>query len=412
LNDRDLADVVERDFVEVISGAIAADEIHDAIVLLGGLCAKRRGPPADGAITTLLDEVWVAAHEPRHVEMIARLRIARAGGADVSEEIDRTVQAYRQAAASAEGLQQFVALRAALRIAEELGHPDHQSIVHEIETLDVHASMTPIRVEQTIGRDVIAAFCLEIVGDDSLLQGLRRFGSHMWLSPSAVQKATESPTRSGLLSSVPGFRLGEANSILTSSTHHPGGASEDAQHALRRDAVHEASRAAQIGAFIVLVPALHELLDAYHPSDEAGLEAALSAGCGDAVSGDAFARGLEHFRNRRYDEAAHVVVPRIERVVRLLARSAGVATTKRPTARVGGVRSLGEILSDLKELPDQSVLPEPLVTAAELTLVDPDGLNLRNDVSHGVTDEVRAVDAVHVLQLAVAISIGRTVLDT
>lgn len=67
------------------------------------------------------------------------------------------------------------------------------------------------------------------------------------------------------------------------------------------------------------------------------------------------------------------------------------------------MRGLGEILVDLRGDGTLPILPEPLITATELTLVDPDSLNLRNGYLHGITDPATVGDAALVLQLGLAL---------
>src|SRR5690606_35918760 len=146
----------------------------------------------------------------------------------------------------------------------------------------------------------------------------------------------------------------------------------------------------------------HQVLESYEPWDPHDLIEVLEQGAADPVVAEAMSRAVRHFHRRRYDEAIHVALPRIERLIRHVARSCGVATTRRPTARVGGNRGLGEILYELRG-DDAPLLPEPFLTSAELLLVHPDSLNLRNEYLHGIQNEARAADAALILQLGLAL---------
>jgi hypothetical protein len=94
--------------------------------------------------------------------------------------------------------------------------------------------------------------------------------------------------------------------------------------------------------------------------------------------------GIRAFEEGRYWEALHILVPQIERAVRRLAQGLGAAYRY--------VSSTGEIQwSSLESLLDEPRVAEALAklssdVARELKclLVDQRGMNLRNDVCHGI----------------------------
>ncbi len=103
-----------------------------------------------------------------------------------------------------------------------------------------------------------------------------------------------------------------------------------------------------------------------------------------------FARALEHYLAGAFDESVLVMLPRIEKVIRNLAREAGVAIIQNPHSNNrNGVRTLGELLFGGL----QNVLDEHLHRHLVVELIKPTGLNLRNNHLHGLAGEGDRVSA-------------------
>lgn len=401
IGDRERQVLVEAGACDAISADLAEGNLSIAISLLEHLTGGRLEADSESNVANLIERAWRSAHRPNHVERLAKLQLRRHRDDESRLEISgRAVAAFRTQAAREEGFRRLLVLRDALRVAEELGHPSHQEIVHEIETLDLEGSFSAVRSEHVLSRSDVAEFCADVVGADSLERALCRFAQQLPVTPESVQQTWDS-TSVGIRHLVTNYRFGEANSVVTSSeTTAP---EEDAiAAAVERDVLQQVGWGAQMGATVFLVPALHQVLESYEPWDPHDLIEVLEQGAADPVVAEAMSRAVRHFHRRRYDEAIHVALPRIERLIRHVARSCGVATTRRPTARVGGIRGLGEILYELRG-DDAPLLPEPFLTSAELLLVHPDSLNLRNEYLHGIQNEARAADAALILQLGLAL---------
>lgn len=98
------------------------------------------------------------------------------------------------------------------------------------------------------------------------------------------------------------------------------------------------------------------------------------------ATAERIAAAVEWFLDKRFDESAHVLVPRIEAVIRELALAAGVPVAREPFGSdPGGVATLGTLLRGLAGRLDESWL-RYLLNA----LVEHGGLNLRNRISHGL----------------------------
>ncbi|GMV85102.1 MAG: hypothetical protein AMXMBFR80_09590 [Dehalococcoidia bacterium] len=101
------------------------------------------------------------------------------------------------------------------------------------------------------------------------------------------------------------------------------------------------------------------------------------------------AKALGYYLDGRFDESAHLLVPRIEAVVRDLALAAGVPVAREPFgAEPGGVATLGALLYGLGGRFDESWL-----RYLQNTLVEPGGLNLRNRICHGLLDQCGPLEA-------------------
>ena len=110
----------------------------------------------------------------------------------------------------------------------------------------------------------------------------------------------------------------------------------------------------------------------------------------------AFARSFEHFWAGRYDEAILVALPRVEAVVRRMAAITGGIVYIPPQGdRAGALKALGEVLRILR-----GRIEESWWQAFWFILVDPIGLNLRNEYVHGLRSEGSPQDAALILHLA------------
>lgn len=102
------------------------------------------------------------------------------------------------------------------------------------------------------------------------------------------------------------------------------------------------------------------------------------------------ARALELFWDGDYDAASHVLVPRLESILRDFARQSGLTIVKPASeGRFGGVVTLNHVMTKLRELYADAEWLDYL----QALLCDPLAINLRNDIAHGLVGEVREVHA-------------------
>jgi hypothetical protein len=113
--------------------------------------------------------------------------------------------------------------------------------------------------------------------------------------------------------------------------------------------------------------------------------------------GERIARAVEFFWDEEYDESAHLIVPRLESILRDMARVSEITIVKpAQEGRFGGVVSLNVILGKLRELFE----PAPWFDYLEALLCDPLAFNLRNEISHGLLPRVGGVEAALLIQAA------------
>lgn len=121
------------------------------------------------------------------------------------------------------------------------------------------------------------------------------------------------------------------------------------------------------------------------------------------VRGERIARAVEFFWDEEYDESAHLIVPRLESILRDVARASGILIV-RPAkeGRFTGVVSLNVVLAKLRELYEM-----PWFDYIEALLCDPLATNLRNEIAHGIRKRVGGVEAALLIQAACHLTLIR-----
>lgn len=118
---------------------------------------------------------------------------------------------------------------------------------------------------------------------------------------------------------------------------------------------------------------------------------------------DSIARALELYWQESYDEAAHVILPRLEVVIRSIALAMHIVVVRPPRGEApGGVRGLGDLLNALAGHYDESWR-----RYVKNALSEPTGLNLRNALLHGLIARADREQAAILLQLACQLRLVR-----
>ena len=127
------------------------------------------------------------------------------------------------------------------------------------------------------------------------------------------------------------------------------------------------------------------------------------------VRGERIGRAVELFWDGDYDDAAHVLVPRLESFLRDIARHEGLVVSKqaKPGA-FGGVTSLNVLMRGLREVFAGTAWFDYL----EALLCDPLSLNLRNEIAHGLIPVVERTQAALLVHAACFLASGISIKKT
>jgi hypothetical protein len=118
------------------------------------------------------------------------------------------------------------------------------------------------------------------------------------------------------------------------------------------------------------------------------------------------AEALHLHHGGRYTAAAHLLVPRLERIIRRTLRTVGQVVTDLPSGprSRGGVKSLGTMLNAA-----HGRLPEDLRVHLIALLTEPLSANLRNRIAHGLVDEVGREESAALIDAAARLRLVRPV---
>lgn len=148
---------------------------------------------------------------------------------------------------------------------------------------------------------------------------------------------------------------------------------------------------------VLAVDILERFIATYDRPEPSGLTEFFTTPLIDGVTAASIAHAFELYFDGREDDAAHVLAPRLETVIRALALKLGLVIIREPIGdRPGQWRGVGELLRAL-----EGRLPTEGWRLYLLSLLsDALGLNLRNVIAHGVRDRISRVDAALLLHTA------------
>ncbi len=320
--------------------------------------------------------------EPPVLDAVTDLIARRSDEAGAAEARKRQIDRWIRWGDAQGGFHRLFALRKGLEVAQVAGlRPEINSIREQLQSVrhsDLDLKELSYEVDVDRGR-VDRALDL-IVGDDSFSEFPSRlainFGPPAGLVDENRRLIRELMQEFPLSFLFPKTMLGPEDTRL----RHVAG---DDQHAAVEIIEQEAR---SIGWFAHLAAeALDRAFTKYGLPDTTSLAEFFESEFVDSAAARRFARAVELHSQGDFDSTAHVIAPRLERVIRALARASGVLVVREPSGdRPGGVRGLNELLPDLAGHLDESwrrylfnLLAEPL------------GVNLRNRLGHGLVDEAR-----------------------
>jgi hypothetical protein len=326
----------------------------------------------------VVDADAVFGADPWHHQTVLEMQRQRASSPDARREAERAqVETWATAGREAEGVQRHSHLMRAVELAREYGLGDvaeHlrrevQELQHDDLGLQEISSQVQIPVDQLQRQADWVASGEDWVGCLDRLVGMGPLTGSYEANVALVRKNAEEFVFQQLM---PQQVIGPFNLPIHTAF------SEEEKEELAL-AQHEAL---SLDLWSIFVTDALDLIAVRH-----GAPVASDLGAsfvGDVVPehiAERFASAVVHHSAGRYDEAVHVILPRVEAATRHLARAAGLAVAKEPTPGkpIGGVQPLGSLLESLA-----GVLPEDWRRHLRALLTNPLSLNLRNNYLHGL----------------------------
>lgn len=338
--------------------------------------------------------------DPFIAESISELKL-KLSAPEEREELQRQqVARWREEAKKGDAILRHSRLQQALGLARTYGFTEVvEEVLVEMQAIKPEDfDLKPITAEVELPRKEIEALVRSYVEDSESWQvALRRFGSE---GPPSGDPDENAKLIKELAEKYPIQRIFTTQIMGPHGSLTAAAGSED-EHDRVDLAKHEAMR---IGFW---APIGLEILDAirrtFGVSDRDELTAFFTTELIDREVAARIADGVLRFFDGDDDGALHILVPQLEAAIRATAARAGVVVIKTPRGGTpGGVRALGGILADLK-----GRLPEPWRRYLANSLTDPLGINLRNQLSHGLHGPTVRTDVAIVVQIACHLRLWR-----
>ncbi len=316
----------------------------------------------------------------------------------------RQVSAWLDEAEQSKGLLRVHRLDRALALAGNLGITDLaddarlklQSVTDD--DLELHAVSAQINVPADQAQALVDAY----VGDDSWTRALERFGGR----PAPAGDASKN--EANVLDHMQRFPFQHlvTKRIMNALNLPVAIVSSQEEHFTAALREWETRSITVWGIFAA--PVLDQIKKRYGQPTKDDLTEFFTTDVIPSHIAERIARSVELWWNDQPDEAAHLLLPRLEAVIRELARRAGIIVYREPRGRNrGGVTILGELLRDLT-----GVIDESWRRHLSNLLADELGYNLRNLVLHGLMPQVEKVEAALLINAACYLRMLRVVQET
>ncbi len=301
---------------------------------------------------------------------------------------------WRRVAENATGLLRAVHLEHALELARlhRLSDEEKELLVELQEISPDELELKEISAEVEIPTEKIREFVESFLDSENRWQmSLIRFGN--FGPPGGTDKAVEEQVASQMKKAPIQF-------LVNKVVYGPAGTSifkavDDTSHKHLAAAEHRAF-AARIWS-LTAVQVLEEIRNRSGKPQESEVAEFFTTELIPAELASRLARSLDLYWDGHYDEAAHMLAPRIEWIIRELARRVGIPIIAPPLdLRAGRVRSLGDLLHALKGAFGE----EEWRAYLKNVLTDPLGVNLRNVVGHALHPVIGQTEAALLIHAA------------
>jgi hypothetical protein len=379
--------------LRLIDEDLASDEGGPGVSLtLLGTLARQATPPS--GLENLVDRAQQRyGDDPYNADSLTDLR-AQLAPAQRERLRREQVSSWRAAAYARGGIVKGIYLERALELAKTHGLAD---LVEELrlelqemkpEELDLKTVATEVEIPANHVQSLIES----VVDDEGWEASLLRFGQ---AGPPGGEPAELDEQIEELRRSSPLQFLVTRVVIAHDETSPIFRADDDESHQRLARAEQRAQSARFWSLFAVQI--LDGIRERHGAPEREALAAFFTTDLIDEAIAERFARAIELFGAGEPDEAAHIVAPRIEAVLRDMARRIGIPIIREPSGgKPGRVQSLGPILDQLRPVFGQAGWHAYL----ENLLADPLGLNLRNVIAHGLRDQIDRLDAALLIQAA------------
>jgi hypothetical protein len=326
------------------------------------------------------DDPWIA-------QSVSELRSSLSSVEERATLALEQVERWRAEAQKSAGLLRYAHLQHALELARKHGASEQaEAILVELQSITPEdLDLKTLSAEVSIPREKIDPYIKSFGEQDSWQAALERFGA---AGPPVHAAPAEQPDRKTTLSRIfPTQVLGSQSSLVF-------GASAERDHD-RLDSSRDDALQIQLWGFFSV-----EILETIRgrfgvpPRDE--LVEFFTSELIDSSIAARLADALLRFFDGDDDGALHIVIPQVEAGIRSAAAHLHIVVIKNPQGeRPGGVRQLGALLADLRGRMDET-WRRYLVNALNDSL----GLNLRDQVSHGLYGPVSRADVAIALHIA------------
>ena len=396
LNDQDRKEAASQRILKLADEDLASDAGGPGVTLnlLESLI-----DPGGSVEAALIEERLDAATErygadPHVAEAIDDLRVVLRPG-DTTAIRERQVRAWRDQAQHADGILKATWLERALDLARREGL---QELADElrVELQRLHPDdldLKTISTEFAVPTAEVEKFIAELVGDDDLNHALTRLGVQP--PPGGSAQDLEIEVRKLMAQFPLQFLISGVLMGPDSATAIFRADSEEKTIRLEMGR-HRQQNASVWGQFAA--DALNAIGERYAAQEADGLTALFTTSLIDTEIAERIGRAFELYWAGDFDEAAHVVLPRLEAIIRNLTRTVGIPIVHEPTAQrdIGGLSTLGVLLSDL----DGAFADDAWRHYLRDLLVNPLSLNLRNQLLHGLQGRASRADAALLLHAA------------
>ena len=346
-----------------------------------------------------LDDRLVRAYErfsgdPRIRESIADLREPLIDEESRTQMRREQVQEWRQVADQDDGLGRVIHLEHALEIARLHRLADQEkALLRELQGIsEADLGLQEISAEVKIPTKQLEEFHDGFVDPDGRWEvSLMRFGNYgppggteQDVNDQVADLMQQAPIQFHVTKVVFGPDSTAIFKAVDDATHH---------HLARAEQRSFSSRIWSLSA----VPILDLIRERHGKPSEAAMANFFTTELISADLASRIARSFDLYWEGDFDEAGHMLAPRLERLIRDLARVAGIPIVKPPQdLRAGGVRTLGDLLRALKGGLRRRRVASPSSEPARRST----RLNLRNSIAHDLHPEIGQADVALLLHAA------------